>query len=73
MSDHVYKILEITGSSSAGLQDAIEHAVNLAGETLHNLRWFEVTDIRGQLGDSGIDHWQTTLKIGFTLDGNDSD
>lgn len=72
MSDHVYKLLEITGSSSAGLQDAVEHAVNRAGETLHNLRWFEVTDIRGQLADGGIDHWQVTLKIGFTLDGNDA-
>ena len=71
MTDHVYKILEITGSSSTGLQDAIEHAVGRASETLHNLRWFEVTDVRGQLSDNGIDHWQTTLKIGFTLDGND--
>lgn len=73
MSDHVYKILEITGSSSTGLQNAIEHAVNRAGETLHNLRWFEVTDIRGQLDGGRIDHWQTTLKIGFTLDGNEAD
>jgi len=70
MSDHIYKTVEITGSSANGLQDAVEQAVSRAGETLHNLRWFEVTDIRGQLEGSGIDHWQVTLKIGFTLDGN---
>lgn len=72
MSDHVYKTVEITGSSASGLQDAVEHAVGRAGESLHNLRWFEVSDIRGQLHDGGIDHWQVTLKIGFTLDGNDA-
>ncbi len=71
MSDHIYKTVEITGSSSEGLQDAVEQAVGRASATLHNLRWFEVTDIRGQLDGKGIDHWQVTMKIGFTLDGNE--
>lgn len=73
MSDHIYKSVEITGSSSAGLQDAVEKAVAKAGETLHNLRWFEVTDVRGEIDGTRVDHWQVTCKIGFTLDGNSAD
>jgi dodecin len=68
MSDHVYKSVELTGSSPAGLEQAIRNAVERAGRTLHNLRWFEVTDIRGQLEEGSIEHWQVTVKVGFTLD-----
>ncbi|MGD2078284.1 MAG: dodecin family protein [Chloroflexota bacterium] len=68
MAGHVYKKVEIVGSSPDGLQQAIESAVDKAAETLHNLRWFEVVDTRGQLEDGKIAHWQVTLKIGFTLD-----
>lgn len=68
MSDHVYKSIEITGSSSEGLESAITAAVSRASESLHNLRWFEVTDIRGQLDGGNVDYWQVTLKLGFTLD-----
>jgi flavin-binding protein dodecin len=68
MSNHVYKTIEITGSSPRGPQDAIETAVAKAAKTVHNLRWFEVIDTRGFLEANKIAHWQVTLKIGFTLD-----
>jgi flavin-binding protein dodecin len=68
MSGHVYKKVEIVGSSPNSLQEAIENGVAKAAESLRNLRWFEVVDTRGQLDDGKIAHWQVTLKIGFTLD-----
>ena len=68
MKDHVYKSIEITGSSSKGIEPAITMAIQKAGESLHNLRWFEVSDIRGLLDGDAVDHWQVTLKVGFTLD-----
>jgi flavin-binding protein dodecin len=68
MADHVYKKIEIVGSSPDGLQHAIENAVAKAAETIHNMRWFEVVETRGQLVDGKIAHWQVTVKIGFTLD-----
>ena len=68
MSEHVYKTVEITGTSPAGPKEAIENAIAKASKTLRNLDWFEVTDTRGHLNDSGIDHYQVTLKIGFRLD-----
>ena len=68
MSNHVYKTLELVGSSSKSVEDAVRTAVARAGQTLHNLRWFEVTETRGQIEDGQIAHWQVTVKIGFTLD-----
>lgn len=68
MPHHVYKIAELTGSSTEGLEDAIETAVRRAGQTIRNLRWFEVVDTRGQIEGDRIAHWQVTVKIGFTLD-----
>ncbi|MGD8416823.1 MAG: dodecin family protein [Pseudomonadales bacterium] len=68
MSEHVYKTIELTGSSKTSIEAAVEAALARSGETLHNLRWFEVTDIRGHLENGSIDHWQVTAKIGFTLD-----
>jgi hypothetical protein len=68
MAGHVYKKIEIVGSSPDGFQAAVENAIAKADETLHNLRWFEVVDTRGQLDDGKIAHWQVTLKVGFTLD-----
>lgn len=68
MSDHVYKVVEITGSSTRSIEDAVEQSVARASETLDHLRWFEVTDIRGHIEDGKIQHWQVTSKIGFTLD-----
>lgn len=68
MSEHVYKKIELVGSSKSGLQDAIENAIAKAGETLHNLRWFEVMETRGQIEDGKVAYWQVTLNVGFTLD-----
>ncbi len=67
--DHVYRVIEITGSSSDGIEAAIQAAVARASKTLRHLRWFEVTQIRGAVGEDGrIDHTQVTLKAGFTLE-----
>lgn len=68
MSNHVYKLIELTGSSSQGLQQAVECAVEKAAETVRNIRWFEVTDMRGHVEDGKIAHWQVTVKAGFTLE-----
>lgn len=68
MSDHVYKHIRITGSSSEGLEGAIQRAVQKASESVHNLRWFEVKDIRGHLSDNAVHHWQVTIEVGFTMD-----
>jgi hypothetical protein len=71
MSDHVYKNLELTGSSTVGFQHAIENAVSRASKTIRNMRWFEVTETRGQIEGGKVAHWQVTIKIGFTLDEGD--
>ena len=68
MSDHVYKTVEVTGSSTATIDDAIQRAVSKASETLRNLDWFEVTSMRGHIEDGKVAHYQVTLKIGFRLD-----
>ncbi|HUH12682.1 MAG TPA: dodecin [Longimicrobiales bacterium] len=68
MSEHVYKKIELTGSSTDGVEDAVRRAVAKAGETIHNMRWFEVSEIRGHLEEGKIQHWQVTVKVGFTLD-----
>jgi flavin-binding protein dodecin len=68
MTDHVYKIIDLTGTSTEGIQQAVETAVSRAAETLHNLRWFEVSEVRGEINDGKIAHWQTTIRVGFTLE-----
>lgn len=68
MSNHVYKLMELTGSSPVSSDDAIRNAVARASKTIRNMRWFEVTETRGMIDDGGVAHWQVTLKIGFTLD-----
>jgi len=68
MTEHVYKTIEITGSSGSSIEDAVQTAVERAGDSLHNLRWFEVTDIRGQLDGARVNYWQVTVKLGLTLD-----
>jgi dodecin len=70
MTDHVYKTIELTGSSPKGIQEAITTAVSRASKTLHNLRWFEVNQVRGEITADKVAHWQVTLKVGFTLDDN---
>lgn len=66
--DHVYKTIEITGSSAKGQDDAIRVAIARAGQSVRNMRWFHVTECRGHIEDNQIRHWQVTLKVGFTLD-----
>ncbi len=67
MSDHVYKHIEITGTSSTTMEDAIKNAVARAAKTVKNMRWFVVIDSRGTIEDGQVDRWQVTVKIGFTL------
>jgi flavin-binding protein dodecin len=68
MPDHVYKSIELVGSSSRGMEDAVQKAIAKAAETVRNLRWFEVLDTRGQIENGKVVHWQVTLKLGFTLE-----
>ncbi len=68
MSDHIYKIIEIVGSSTKSSDDAIQQAIAKASSTLHNLDWFEVVETRGHIVDSKVAHYQVKLKIGFRLD-----
>lgn len=68
MSDHIYKSVEITGSSPDGITEAINNAVKKASETLRNIDWFEVVGVRGHVADGAVAHFQVTLKIGFRLE-----
>jgi dodecin len=68
MSNHVYKSVEITGTSPDGVKEAIEGAVAKASRSLRNLDWFEVTSVRGQIDGGNVAHYQVTLKIGFRLE-----
>jgi flavin-binding protein dodecin len=68
MSDHVYKSVEVTGSSTEGLTTAVDNAVAKAAQTLRNLEWFEVTGIRGHIADGRVQHYQVTVKVGFRLE-----
>ena len=69
MSDNVYKVIEIVGSSATSIEDAIEGAIARAAATLHDIRWFEVVETRGHVEGGKVAHYQVTLKIGFTLAG----
>lgn len=68
MSEHVYKKIEIVGSSPSGFEDAVKNALARAEKSVRNMRWFEVTETRGELENGKVGHWQVTLKIGFTLE-----
>ena len=68
MSDSVYSVSEIVGSSSESIDDAIKGAIGRASKTLHNLDWFEVSDIRGRIQENNQCHFQVKLKVGFRLD-----
>jgi flavin-binding protein dodecin len=69
MSDHVYKHIELTGSSKTSIEDAVQTAIAKAALTLHRLQWFQVMETRGHITDGKVAHWQVTIKVGFTLDG----
>jgi flavin-binding protein dodecin len=68
MSDHVYKKIELVGSSAHSIEDAVTNALARAGKTIRNMRWLEVTETRGHIEDGRLAHWQVTVKVGFTLD-----
>jgi flavin-binding protein dodecin len=68
MSDHVYRVIEIVGSSSEGVDSAIANAVSRANATMRNLEWFEVIETRGHIEDGSVAHTQVTLKVGFRLE-----
>jgi flavin-binding protein dodecin len=68
VADHIYRIAEIVGTSPTGVDDAIRNAVSRANQTLRNIDWFEMTEVRGHLTDGQVADWQVTVKIGFRLD-----
>jgi flavin-binding protein dodecin len=68
MSNHVYKTLELTGSSPTGIEDAVNTAIAKAAATVRNMQWFEVVQTRGHIEDGKVAHWQVTIKVGFTLE-----
>ena len=68
MSDHIYKQVELTGSSKTSVEDAVQNAITKAGKTLHNIHWFQVVKTPGYVANNAIDYWQVTIKLGFQLD-----
>jgi dodecin len=68
MADHIYKHIELTGSSSVSSDDAIRAAIGKAAKTVHGMHWFEVVETRGHIEDGVVKHWQVSIKVGFTLD-----
>ena len=68
MSNHVYKQIELTGSSPVGIEEAVNNAIAKAHETVRNIQWFSITETRGQVVDGKVAHWQVSLKLGFTLE-----
>ena len=68
MTDHVYKSIELTGSSQTNIEDAANNAIAKASRSIHNMRWFQVSEIRGGIDDGAVKYWQGTVKVGFTLD-----
>lgn len=68
MANHVYKYIELVGSSQSSIEEAIQNAVNKAAQTVRNMRWFVVTEQRGYIEDNAVAYYQVTIKVGFTLD-----
>jgi dodecin len=68
-ADHVYKLIELTGTSPKGIEDAVNNALARAAKTVRNMRWFEVTETRGRIDAGRAAEWQVTIKVGFTLEG----
>lgn len=69
MSEHVYKKVELVGSSATSIEDAINNAVNMAGRSIKNMDWFEVVGTRGHIQDGKVAHYQVELKVGFRIEG----
>ena len=68
MKDHVYKLIELTGTSTASIEDAVARAIQRAHKTITNLCWFQVVETRGNIKKGKVDHWQVTIKVGFTVE-----
>jgi flavin-binding protein dodecin len=69
MDEHVYKIIQLAGTSETSIEDAIQTAISKASQSLHHLRWFEILETRGHIDNGRVAHYQVVLKVGFTLDG----
>jgi flavin-binding protein dodecin len=68
MNNHIYKMIELTGSSDKSIEEAIQNAVVKAAQSIRNMRWFQVLETRGHIDNGQVQHWQVTIKIGFTLE-----
>lgn len=68
MSDHVYKHIELVGSSENSIEEAVQIAIKKASQSVRNMRWFEMTGLRGHIDNGMVAHWQVTIKVGFTLE-----
>ena len=69
MKNHVYKLIELTGTSTTSIEDAIARAIQRTHKTIKNLGWFEVVETRGNINKGKVDYWQVTIKVGFTVEG----
>ena len=69
MKDQVYKLIELTGTSTTSVEDAVEQAIKRAHKTVKNLCWFQVAETRGNISKGKVDHWQVTIKVGFAVEG----
>ena len=67
MKDKVYKIIELTGTSTSSIEDAVNTALKRAGKTIQNLSWFEIIETRGSIEKNHVQHWQVTIKVGFAV------
>ncbi len=70
MSEHVYKLVELVGSSSSSIEDAVQNAITRAADSIRNMRWFQVVETRGYLENGKVAYWQVTIKVGFTVEGS---
>jgi len=68
VDEHVYKNIELTGSSKVSIEDAVKNAISKAGETVKNMRWFQIENSRGYIEGNSVSYWQVTVKIGFTVE-----
>jgi flavin-binding protein dodecin len=68
MKDHTYKLVELVGTSTTGIEDAVNNALQREGRTIKNMGWFQITETRGEIEGNKVAHWQVTLKIGFTVE-----
>ena len=68
MSEHVYKMLELTGSSETSIEDAVKNAIAKAAKTVRRMQWFQILETRGHIEGNTVSHWQVTVKVGFTLE-----